>query len=317
MEKINLLTIDQESKLTTYKDKWLNKIFKYELYNSVTKESVILKIKELYKFCNLKDPLVLLVDSPMACQIAANIIQVRAQVGDQVRDQVGDQVWEFESFSANGIAWDANWIGFYDYFDSIKIKTTENFKKYRDFLESGIWDTVMYDGAVIGCRRPKAVRRNTLNQLSSDEFPAIEWRDGFKLHYLNGVFFPEKLWTKVVSGKMPFKDILKIKDIDQRTQAMRFGDIDAFMKFTKAKKLDSQIKVNGDGFITYTLYQIPVEPSRIFTETAYFVVYDCPSTGKKYMSGVEPCKTVAEAMAWKFQIKEEEWREMIPLVHES
>ena len=53
--KLEKLTEEQEKQLTIYRDKWLNKMFKYELYNSMTEESVRIKMKELYKFCNLKE----------------------------------------------------------------------------------------------------------------------------------------------------------------------------------------------------------------------------------------------------------------------
>jgi hypothetical protein len=220
--------------------------------------------------------------------------------------------------SAVDYSWDDLVFGF-EY--NQEHKGNKNDKKFLDYMqllleakEAGLGFRLEYNNTLYLV--PAPVIRQINQQYHSDTQPAIEWETD-KYYYLGGVNFSEKLWTKVVSGKMPFRNILKIKDIDQRTQAMRYGDIDAFMKHTKAKKLDSQIKVNSDGCITYSLYQIPVEPSQIFTETAYFVVYDCPSTGKKYMSGVEPCKTVAESMSWKFQITENEWREMVPLVHES
>ena len=52
------------------------------------------------------------------------------------------------------------------------------------------------------------------------------------------------------------------------------------------------------------------------------MVYECPSTGIENMSGVPPFKKVADAMAWKSSSDEhimtaDEWKEMIPLVHES
>src|SRR3989304_2731053 len=48
---------------------------------------------EMYDFCGLKKPIVLLVDSPYACQIAANMFNNKNQVWDQVGDQVRSQVW--------------------------------------------------------------------------------------------------------------------------------------------------------------------------------------------------------------------------------
>ena len=39
---------------------------------------------------------------------------------------------------------------------------------------------------------------------------------------------------------MPFEEILKIVDVDQRTQAMRYGDVREFLKHTKSALLDSK-----------------------------------------------------------------------------
>lgn len=92
MKKIEKLNKDQEDKLPIYRDKWLNKIFNYELYNTMTFESVKEKMKELYSYCELKEPIVLLMDSPMGCQIAANIFKINNQMLDQVASQVKDKV---------------------------------------------------------------------------------------------------------------------------------------------------------------------------------------------------------------------------------
>lgn len=98
--KIKKLTQEQEEKLSFYREKWLNKIFNYELYKEMTEESVISKMKELYKFCNLKEPIVLLARSPIEAQLMVNIFknqllyQVWDQVGDQIEDRAGSQVWD-------------------------------------------------------------------------------------------------------------------------------------------------------------------------------------------------------------------------------
>ena len=55
----------------------------------------------------------------------------------------------------------------------------------------------------------------------------------------------------------------------------------------------------------------------IFTQDAYYVLYDCPSTYRKYMSGVEPCQAVSEAMGWKHYIDPELWKRSVPLLNES
>lgn len=117
---------------------------------------------------------------------------------------------------------------------------------------------------------------------------------------------------------MPFEDILAIKDIDQRTQAMRFGNVWEFIKHAKAEKLDEHTKYRENGApVRYWLYKFP--EGEIFSKPAYYMIYDdlVPGTGKQYMSGVTECKTVAEGMAWKFSddlttLTEEQWLALIP-----
>ena len=50
MNKIEKLTPEQESKIPVYRDKWLNKIFKYDLYQSNTEESVQQKRRTYINF---------------------------------------------------------------------------------------------------------------------------------------------------------------------------------------------------------------------------------------------------------------------------
>ena len=181
--------------------------------------------------------------------------------------------------------------------------------------ESGLGYRIEWEDTLYLVPTP-IVRLNSLNQWHSDTLPGIEWKGGEKFFYLNGVNFPHELWKKIISGMMPFEEILKIEDIDQRTQAMRFGDVDKFLEYTKAEKLDERIKFKPNGErVLYRLYKIP--QGEIFTTDAYYLVYDCPSTDKRYMSGVGKCSTIAEAMAWKFEIKEVEWENLQPLLTES
>jgi len=42
----------------------------------------------------------------------------------------------------------------------------------------------------------------------------------------------------------------------------------------------------------------------------------CPSTKKEHLEGVEVAKTVSEAMAWREETTEDEWRLRIPLMFE-
>ena len=142
------------------------------------------------------------------------------------------------------------------------------------------------------------VKINALNQFHSDTDSAIRWKESKEFFYLNGVNFPKELWEKVVSGKMPFRDILAIEDIDQRTQSMRYSDVREFLRHTKAEKLNHSTRGNE-------LWEIP-QNAGIFSINAYYLIYTDPSTGKEYMSGVAPevgeKGNADEAMGWKFNV---------------
>ena len=152
------------------------------------------------------------------------------------------------------------------------------------------------------------VKINSRNQFHSDTTPAICWKNASELFYLNDVNFPKDLWTKVVSKKMPFQDILAIKDIDQRTQAMKFGDIREFLVHTKSTLLNEIERFRTK----YELWKTPKEAG-IFTIDAYHIILKDPETGLEYMTGIAPeigAKGNAdECMAWKRGVDIKNWIE--------
>ena len=192
--------------------------------------------------------------------------------------------------------WDSKYLAAND--NSLK----EYSKFMKEAIQNGLGFICDFEKGVIVIPMP-LFRKNAERQLHSNALPAVEWRDGSKEYYLNGVKFPQELWSKIISGNMLFEDILKIEDVDQRTQAMKYGDPYKFLDLAKAVKLDERIKFAEDKPILYQLYRIP--QGDIFSQDAYFIIKECPSTGKKYMEGVEKCNNVAEALAW--QMSNGEW----------
>jgi len=159
------------------------------------------------------------------------------------------------------------------------------------------------------------------NNLHSDEFPAIEWKDNTGIYFLNAVRFEKELWEKVVSRKMSLKEVMNIKDIDQRTQAMKYVEVEDLLAEFKAETLDTYKKETLDGVeVNYKLVKIPAHKD-LFTIDSYHAIYNCPSTGKIYMSGIAPeigeKGSIKEAMAWKGKMSLLDWENLIPLQTES
>ena len=197
---------------------------------------------------------------------------------------------------------------------------------YRRICESVnyIWPNKNF---VMVCARPIRIMRNNQGRLHHEHGKAIEYPDGWGLYLLNGIRFDEKLYLKIISREMSMQEILKIQNIDQRVQAMKFAKsgIKEFYKSQGGKIIDSFMKQLFGGKINYELWEIPA--GEIFNKTVNFVVYECPSShirGEKreYTKGVPAFATVAEAMAWgmsddKHKITAEEWLNLVPLIHES
>ena len=94
---INELNEEQIKLMEVVKQEWIDRLDSCPHPNH---EAIISGVRWLYSFCKLKDPLVVIVQSPLGAQIAANMLcadqvsdQVYAQVRDQVRDQVHAQVY--------------------------------------------------------------------------------------------------------------------------------------------------------------------------------------------------------------------------------
>ena len=239
--------------------------------------------------------------------------------------------WASRASSASRASW-ASWASLdydFDYFVGShewlqSNKGNEHDEKFLKAMElhlkvkeAGCGYMAEKDGILYLAPNP-TLRFNAEFGYHSDQLPAIEWKDGLKCYFLNGVSFPKDLWEKVVSKKMPFQDILAIVDTDQRTQAMKYGNVWDFIKHAKGEELDKYTKFRPDTTeVNYWLYKFP--KGDIFTEDAYFCIYDdlVPGSDKQYMSGVTPCKTVAEAMSWKqsddqYTVTTEEWLALRP-----
>jgi hypothetical protein len=249
--------------------------------------------------------------------------QLRGQLGqldDQLRGQLRDQLGQLDGQLIN--FWRLVWLGYADYFRYIGGKLEWN-KKLENFVEKVSFG-LYFEGVCLVSRAPISISWAN-GRLHNDSGPSVLWKDGYALHNLNGVRFDKELFNKVISPEFSFADRMKIEDVDQRTQAInpKYCDINAFLKETKAELLDEVNKFNLDGEpVNYKLYKIP--KGNIFTEDAYYCYFDCPSTGKKHLEGVEVSKTVAEAMSWAMSVPEigmevtaEEWSRLVPLVDEN
>ncbi len=196
----------------------------------------------------------------------------------------------FASFASSALDYDFDWYVFaFEYAknptDSQPNEHDNQYLQYCELLmqakENGVGYRIEWEDTLYLVPSP-VVRLNedTPPQYSSDQKPAIEWLNGEKFYYLDGVNFSKELWERVISKEMSLSEIMKIEISDQRTVALKYNP-QAIIK-EKAKLIHKDDRTNE-------LYL--VENSEINTLTnfpkMYFVKMTCP-TGRIFIEGIPP-----------------------------
>ena len=86
--------------------------------------------------------------------------------------------------------------------------------------------------------------------------------------------------------------------------ALKIKGAETLLKESKTKLLDKSKRGNE-------LYIV----KGIFNQDAYFLKYTCPSTGRIYVSGIDPeigkQGSADNSMAWKFQLEKSDYEKLI------
>ena len=225
---------------------------------------------------------------------------VRASVGDSVRasvrDSVGDSVWASVWASVKeknlklfdwgwcGLAWDSAWLSFYDYFQKIGIKYTDKrFKEYVRIFDTNIYDTILLDGLVLVASLPSKTHRNKEGRLHNPSGPAIEWKDGYKLWYLNGVNVEAELIAKLPS--MSAEEVLAIENSEVRRVVWEVMDKGKIAELSKFKVLD-EVKDDGYG----NPMRVVEFSHSVFKKAVRMLNVFCASTKREYYLWTEKDK---------------------------
>ena len=332
------LTTEQESLMFKVRDEWLDIMFKNR--KPIDTKQATIGIKWLYEFSGLSEPKIIFVDSPLAVQYACNLVRsnvrsnvesnvwsnvrsnvwsnvrsnvesnVRSNVRSNVESNVWSNVWSnvslsYYNFSYYGNISDWGWCSFYDFFTRIKIINDKNFNKFLKLIRSNIFEMVQLDGLCVVCGLPKELYRDKENRLHNDTGkPAISWSDGYEIYFLHGVSFDKELYRKVIDRKLTGEEIMSIQNIEQRMIALKYADSEIMLNSLNGKMINKSDRGNELWLI---------EDFQSFPK-AYFLRYTCPSTGRIYVSGVDPDfaegKTADECMAWKFRLTLQNYIEM-------
>ena len=342
LEKLNDV---QLAKMQEIRDKWLNRLFSCK-NTEINREQAIAGINWIYKLSKLKEPMIIFVDSPVACQYAYHLLkqhlspqfqkkldqvgdQVGVQVGAQVRTQVwvqvSDQVWEqvreqvgtqvsaqvkqekleFQQFSSYGNIWDYGWLAFYEFFMELGIGKHEEFEQFKSLLLSNVYDMIQLEGVCIVSALPIIIHRNEANNMHFSEGPAIEFKDGYFQHYINGVFVTCELFDSLLNKQYKLENFIAEKNEEIKAACLFFmrekwgedyviaffadhlKEIDTYVD----KKQEHYLKGTNGGMNigVYTLFKGNINNIQLSYVRCY-----CPSSDRMFYLGVDPKQTNAK-----------------------
>lgn len=158
----------------------------------------------------------------------------REQVGDKLREKVWSQLWG-QIYGSH----DASWICFYDYMREVVGVTGLDAISGLVGLSKCCGWLAPKRGIVIFQNRHEKVSFNKNGLLHCDGGPAVRYRDGFSVWALNGVNVPQWLAESKADEIDPM-DIYKLKNAQQRAEAIKKVGIERWVYKADAKTIDKQ-----------------------------------------------------------------------------
>jgi hypothetical protein len=220
-------------------------------------------------------------------------------------------------------------MAIYSYYKKVGMLKSDEFDRYWNFVNKGVWSMQLYKDWCIITRIPVRISRDAQNRLHSLDGSAIEWRGNLKVvhpfdgrqYYIHGIPFDEQLWDKTVNNKITISEILGIKNMEQRQAVFSAINPMTFIKECGGKCVSTHVqKKQGDRFMSKDTYsKINHEEIKLFeikdvaklglSRTLYIMLYKDPSTEREYYMFVNPRDSIdaATAMAVSLGLTKDEY----------
>ncbi|MCR4284977.1 MAG: hypothetical protein NUV97_02935 [archaeon] len=170
-------------------------------------------------------------DSQLHSQLDSQLdSQLHSQLHSQLDSQLHSQNFKYSSYISYYLY---DWAGYYDYAQKIGVEfDKKSLEQYLDILIN-IPIIIFVGNVIFVCEKP--VCRWEDKKLHSELYPAIGWKDGTGIYFLNGVKFEKEMWEKITQNKLSPQEALKIESTDQRAIALKYIGGERLMKETGGK----------------------------------------------------------------------------------
>lgn len=198
---------------------------------------------------------------------------------------------------------DADWISYYDILSQVFHTTFPTPAPFKAFFTSGSMQLFAFSDFALVVPRPRLISVNESFSLHGEETAAVEWEDGTKLYFHNGVEVPEKPVMR--PDKVTREDIISETNAEVRRCYQEIMGSERFAKCLGLVTLDSAVDRFGHDI---TLYRTR-DKDKLAGNYIRFAGVTCPSTQRRYFLCVPPhISSAVEAVAWSFGKTPEEYR---------
>ena len=142
----------------------------------------------------------------------------------------------------------------------------------------------------IVCELPSIIHKESISgRLHNTKEYAIEWADGYKLAFVNGVYINYDLFEKFRNNQLDFKELIQIKNIEQRYSLMKEYNKEELFKSAELELVDKSELGN----------ELYISKKIIEGKDVKILTYLCPSTKRRYYKFVPyEMKDADESNAW-------------------
>ena len=313
------LTKEEEALKLIVRDEWINLALKENL-KGINEEIFTKGINWLYtKYLSLPNPQIVYCDGLLSALIKITLVKdydkeiedYNPQMLQDFYDNKLDKkfienIKENYNLKSTYCGWsNFGWVSFYDYFTRIGIIDNDDFNKYKDIIQSNVFECFEFENVVFAIQPPSVIIKNDNDQLHNTSGPALEFLDGTKFYFINGREFDSELITQ------GFTKERFLKEENEDVRGAMFEIIEAkgegsMMKFLEAYEYGQDVITHQNGEEeVLTLYRTRESFPELQDINGKFDVplcwlrLVCPSTGQNYLISTDSSfKTPKDAVKY-------------------
>jgi hypothetical protein len=173
----------------------------------------------------------------------------------------------------------------------------ELWTKWKDLIDSNVYDMIQLDGLCIVSSMPIKVNIDDRKRIHSDKEAAVIFKDGYEVYGWHGTII-SKEWIND-KNSITKEVFIKEENAEKRRCIQEILGKD-FINLLETVIIDSDIDLQGNKMELLKTKEI----DKIAGKYIYYYHCICPSTKREYYLCVPECKNVWDAKNWTLKNKQ-------------